>query len=114
MKIEQAIESIKIGMINYQEHGGWRFSQINHVALDAALSALTQAQRERDELKNQIDSGELVRVVHGEWIVETRYATKTKYACSECGRTIVANLVNPHAKFPFCHCGAKMDGKPKE
>lgn len=49
-----------------------------------------------------------VPVVRGEWIILTTYATKTKYKCSVCGRTIMGNGVNPNANFPYCHCGAKM------
>lgn len=51
-----------------------------------------------------------VEVRHGTWNTRTAFATKTKYQCSECGRTIMANNQNPNIKFPYCHCGAKMDG----
>lgn len=81
------------------------------------LSALTHAQRERDELKDQLDSGELVRVVHGEWklISEStgKFEAVIEEECSVCGRNVVRYSTQP--KDVFCpNCGAKMDGKPKE
>jgi len=56
----------------------------------------------------QVRDGKLVEVVRGKWAIVTSYATKTKYICTKCCRTIIANSKNPQEKFPYCHCGAKM------
>lgn len=53
-----------------------------------------------------------VPVVHGRWI-EISSSNHT-YKCSECGRLLVnitdgKNNVAKH--YPYCHCGARMDGK---
>lgn len=52
------------------------------------------------ELEDKLESGELVKVVHGYW---------NKYECSICGATA------EYGSELYCqNCGAKMDGKPKE
>ena len=52
----------------------------------------------------------------GQWIVDLQTATEDFYICSECGRRIkvlypyvtIDNLLD---KYPYCHCGAKMEVK---
>jgi len=63
-----------------------------------------------DEI-NAAPTADVAEVKRGEWKPITVYATKTKYVCSVCGRTIVANRENPEKKFPYCHCGALMKGE---
>ena len=51
-------------------------------------------------------------VVHGRWLPIVSY--NNTYKCSECGRLLVniADGLNVVAKhYPYCHCGAKMDGE---
>lgn len=50
-------------------------------------------------------------VVHGEWM-QNPYCKRIFY-CSECGRQVEEDSYkpNPSEQFPYCHCGAKMDGK---
>lgn len=50
-----------------------------------------------------------VEVVHGRWEQVQRWATKAKYRCSVCGREIMSATKVNIEKYPFCHCGAKMD-----
>lgn len=59
-------------------------------------------------------------VRHGRWIPRRVGADQTQFQCSECPRTIV--VVNDYfakptkwanKKYPYCHCGAKMDGENK-
>lgn len=58
---------------------------------------------------------EIIR--HGRWIPNKVGAVETKFECSECGRTVIlgndyfakATEYASHS-FPYCHCGAKMDG----
>ena len=51
-----------------------------------------------------------VEVVHGRWEQVQRWATKAKYRCSVCGREIMSAVKVNIEKYPYCHCGAKMDG----
>ncbi len=66
-----------------------------------------------DNFKSTAD---VVEVVHGEWIKETRpkksedglyywnALPRVVYVCSVCGREELQ-------EEPYCNCGAKMDGK---
>lgn len=52
----------------------------------------------------------------GHWIRITNGAITEKYICSKCGRQIkdcgIENLLL--IKYPYCHCGAKMEGDKTE
>ena len=59
-----------------------------------------------------IEPADVVPVRHGRWLPIVSY--NNTYKCSECGRLLVditdgLNMVAKH--YPYCHCGAKMDGK---
>lgn len=49
-------------------------------------------------------------VRHGRWIEQTVSSGRDSWMCSECGRRARGKLKN----LPYCHCGAKMDGKWRE
>lgn len=49
------------------------------------------------------------KVVHGRWEQVQKWATKAKYRCSVCGREIMSATKVNIEKYPYCHCGAKMD-----
>ena len=57
-----------------------------------------------------------VEVVHGRWLFVTKGQKASAYACSECNRVVTLvcdeDKVKEHLtkKYPYCHCGAKMDG----
>ena len=56
---------------------------------------------------NQHQPADVVEVKHGEWIEGKRIGLNIlQYTCSECG-------LWADTKFPYCHCGAKMDGEMK-
>ena len=57
-------------------------------------------------------TADVEEVRHGEW--EQNPYCKRIYFCSECGRHIEDGSCNPYEHFPYCHCGAKMDGGKKE
>ena len=64
-------------------------------------------------IKNVLDNSKTVDaapVVHGRWEQVQRWATKAKYRCSVCGREIMSATKVNIEKYPYCHCGAKMDG----
>lgn len=50
-------------------------------------------------------TADVVEVKNGRWISNEFGRV---YICSECGRKETTNTE------PYCHCGAKMDGTPKE
>ena len=59
-----------------------------------------------------LEPADVVPVIHGKWLPIVSY--NNTYKCSECGRLLVnitdgLNVVAKH--YPYCHCGAKMDGK---
>lgn len=35
------------------------------------------------------------------------------YECSVCGRTIYAEIEDDLEDYPYCHCGARMEGEKK-
>lgn len=58
-----------------------------------------------------LPTADVVPVVHGEWIVTEKWASKAQYKCSVCGRRIMASLdaAKVMGKYPYCNCGAKME-----
>ncbi len=64
------------------------------------------------QCKYFISTAEVEEVKHGEW-VQSKYH-KRLYYCSECGRHIEDGQGKPNEYFPYCHCGAKMDGDKTE
>lgn len=79
-------------------------------ALRRGLFSNTLLQMAADEIE-KLESKTQVR--HGQWQQNPYH--KTIYFCSECGRHIEdgSNKL-PYENFPYCHCGAKMDGERKE
>lgn len=58
---------------------------------------------------------DVVPVRHGTWLPIVSY--NNTYKCSECGRILVDitdGLKMVAKNYPYCHCGAKMDGERKE
>ena len=65
----------------------------------------------------EIPSIDAEPIRHGEWIVQKVDANQTKFYCSECERTVLCGndyFMKPSEYvtkiYPYCHCGAKMDG----
>ena len=54
-------------------------------------------------------------VVRGEWINKPKTCV---FICSMCGREVKTFHTNDikvvNDEYPFCHCGAKMDGERGE
>lgn len=64
-----------------------------------------------------LPAADVAEVVHGQWCVSKIRSIETVFYCSECKRTVtVGNDFfgeaprNVSAAYPYCHCGAKMDG----
>lgn len=75
--------------------------------MDIAKSIVSAIPSEQPEL----ESADVAPVVHGKWLPIVSY--NNTYKCSECGRLLVditdgLKMVSKH--YPYCHCGAKMDG----
>jgi len=48
----------------------------------------------------------------GHWIRQKgAYGLADTCECSVCGRTIYAGNENDLKDYPYCHCGAKMEGE---
>ena len=67
---------------------------------------------DRQQYQKGYLDGKADAVVHGRWEQVQRWATKAKYRCSVCGREIMSATKVNIEKYPYCHCGAKMDEKP--
>ena len=56
----------------------------------------------------KIPVADVAEVKHGYWVKGKRIGINmSQYTCSQCGKW-------EDAEFPYCNCGAKMDGTPKE
>ena len=63
----------------------------------------------------QAPDADVVEVRHGEWIFDFALDGSNFYRCSVCDRQAVLLSKESTAEyFPYCHCGAKMDGERKE
>lgn len=62
----------------------------------------------------ELPAADVAPVVHGEWM-QNPYCKRIFY-CSECGGQVEDGSCNPNPSkhFPYCHCGAKMDGGKDE
>lgn len=63
---------------------------------------------ECSNIANHLVENGVVVVKRGHW-KQNPYC-KRIYFCSECGRHIEDGSNNPLEHFPYCHCGAKMEG----
>lgn len=54
-------------------------------------------------------SADVAPVVHARWELSQRIAGGAHWECSLCGREIETNMLKKLHRFPYCHCGAKMD-----
>lgn len=57
---------------------------------------------------NLLPAADVEEVKHGYWR-QNQYCKRVFY-CSECNRHIEDATQIPQEHFPYCHCGAKMDG----
>ena len=90
-----------------------------YISREAALMKLMQDGCSAKNLQSISDmpAADVAEVVHGHWCVSKIRSIETVFYCSECKRTVtVGNDFfgeaprNVSAAYPYCHCGAKMDG----
>lgn len=58
---------------------------------------------------DEMHSADVAPVVHARWELSQRIAGGARWECSLCGREIETNMLKKIHRFPYCHCGAKMD-----
>lgn len=67
---------------------------------------------------NHCPRADVEPVRHGHWVYIGKDKTDSIFACSECGRCIknrsYESMLVVKVRFPYCHCGAKMDGKEED
>lgn len=66
---------------------------------------------------SELPAADVAEVVHGQWFVSKIRSIETVFYCSECMRTVTVGNdffgeapKSVSAAYPYCHCGAKMDG----
>lgn len=50
-------------------------------------------------------------VTHAHWELMQEFPFCDEYACTRCGRSISLSPGEHLQDYPYCHCGAKMDGR---
>ena len=83
---------------------------VDRIFDNVPMELTTEILRLRRELRG-LPPADVAPVVHGRWLPIVSY--NNTYKCSECGRLLVditdgLKMVAKH--YPYCHCGAKMDG----
>ena len=81
-----------------------------------SMTALTRLERAYAEIR-EMPAADVADVVHGQWCVSKIRSIETVFYCSECKRTVTVGNdffgeapKSVSAAYPYCHCGAKMDG----
>ena len=85
------------------------------LAIEKLLTVDDQYSAERDfalKVINSEPSADVQPVVHAKWIHDSElyYGMHNSYHCSKCGRIIRIVVPETLEDYPYCHCGAKMDG----
>lgn len=90
-----------------------------YISREAALMKLMQDGCSAKNLQSISDmpAADVAEVVHGQWFVSKIRSIETVFYCSECMRTVTVGNdffgeapKSASAAYPYCHCGAKMDG----
>lgn len=89
---------------------GTAFDAVTDLAGKASTRSAYEAVWKSARALKKIPAADVAPVVHGRWEQVKEWATKAKYRCSVCGREIMSAVKVNIEKYPYCHCGAKMDG----
>lgn len=89
---------------------GTAFDAVTDLAGKASTRSAYEAVWKSARALKKIPTADVAPVVHGRWEQVKEWATKAKYRCSVCGREIMSAVKVNIEKYPYCHCGAKMDG----
>lgn len=56
-------------------------------------------------------AADVAPVIRATWVFTTDFGPSELYHCSRCGREEVRfGKSSIYKQYPYCHCGAKMDG----
>lgn len=89
---------------------GTAFDAVTDLAGKASTRSAYEAVWKSARALKKIPAADVAPVVHGRWEQVKEWATKAKYRCSVCGREIMSAVKVNIEKYPYCHCGVKMDG----
>ena len=89
---------------------GTAFDAVADLAGKASTRSAYEAVWKSARALKNLPAADVAPVVHGRWEQVKEWATKAKYRCSVCGREIMSAVKVNIEKYPYCHCGAKMDG----
>jgi hypothetical protein len=88
----------------------------NEWVSEACMAPVMRVSRLLDKLA-KVPAADVAEVVHGQWCVSKIRSIETVFYCSECKRTVTVGNdffgeapQSASAAYPYCHCGAKMDG----
>lgn len=96
-------------------------STLMHLTKAELIKYVRMAERNQDiadanlrQLEKDLKYWEPVR--HGRWIRQQSSFGYSVWKCSVCGRTLLpgtspllSNMEHLNDRYPYCHCGAKMD-----
>lgn len=81
---------------------------------DAAIEAAKHAWAKDLEPSQYIEAlpaADVAPVIRATWVFTTDFGPSELYHCSRCGREEVRfGKSSIYKQYPYCHCGAKMDG----
>lgn len=88
----------------------------NEWVSEACMAPVMRISRLLDKLA-KVPAADVAEVVQGRWCVSKIRSIETVFYCSECKRTVTVGNdffgeapKSVSAAYPYCHCGAKMDG----
>ena len=94
-------------------------SAISIFRAKAEMAVCTPAQTYFDRAAKMLEllpAADVAPVRHGRWLFVKASHCTSAWWCSECGRSVAITCDEElrqrklEKEYPFCHCGAKMDG----
>lgn len=91
---------------------------IRHRYIDAEVlkSYLNPYLRKTDshflQLIDSISTADVEEIKHGKWLFVIENCKEEMWMCSQCERCICSERMEKDElikRYPYCHCGAKMD-----
>ena len=93
-----------------------------YIEREAAVSNLELLARHEDRFRQSVilgvvntiramEASDVAPVMHATWVFTADFGPSELYHCSRCGREEVRfGKSSIYKQYPYCHCGAKMDG----
>lgn len=93
----------------------------DYIDRQAAIAALREFAEDCMAILELVEAKEREQVRHGRWIRQQSGFGYSVWKCSICGRVLLpqtspllSNMEHLNDLYPYCHCGAKMDGGAEE